>query len=213
MAVLPVITIQWVNGDDSGTINDQLGFTFLLYGYFIGNNPIFWQRILTNHRPLLCCYCLCYAVLLIFYNMVWLTADQDTSLLLRVFGSLILSVSRVIGVLTVLSLAYKYLNRSSKKLTYLNEAVYPYYIVHQSIIIVVASEISALSLGPIIEPIVVIFVTFFGCFLSFEIIKRAEFLRPLFGLKLAGNYSPRVQNILYVLSAIIIMPLALEIIF
>ncbi len=213
LAVLPLFLIQVLNSGDSEMTRKQLGFTCLIYGYIIGFNPIFWQRLMKNIGTLLISFCVCYITLIVFYNMVWLTSDEHTPRWLLSVGSLILSVNRILGVLTVLALASKYLNKNSKTLAYFSEAVYPYYIVHQTIIIIVGYELSGLSLGPVIEPLLVILITFVGCFLSFEIIKRVSILRPLFGLKLTGNYGAAFKRLQYLIAAAITTPLALSIMF
>lgn len=59
------------------------------------------------------------------------------------------------GVLALLGYAAVYLNRPGKKLAYLNDAVLPYYIVHQSFIVVLAFVLTY-QLGPVIEPLLVI---------------------------------------------------------
>ena len=50
IAVLPIFIIQLLDGDDT---RNKLGFTFLLYGYLIGWQATFWQRLRENTRPLL----------------------------------------------------------------------------------------------------------------------------------------------------------------
>jgi len=213
LAVLPVLVIQLLNNGDSESTRKQLGMLFLLYGYLIGFNAVFWQRLVDNVGVLLLCAFISHTVFLTFYNIVWLTSDENTPIWLLSIGSLILSVCRVFGVMLVLALASKHLNKNSKALAYLSEAVYPYYIMHQSIIIVVGYELSSLALGPIVEPILVVLMTVAGCLLSFELVRRVSILRPLFGLKLTASYNDKIKRVHYILAAVIITPLALSIVF
>ncbi|NQY34361.1 MAG: hypothetical protein HRT37_05200 [Alteromonadaceae bacterium] len=147
----------------------------------------------------------------IFYNFVWVTQDENTEQWLLTSGQLVYSLTRLTGVLTVLAFATKYLNHHSKKLTYLGDAVYPYYIVHQTIIIILGFELTQFSLGPIIEPILMIILTTVGCIASYELVKRIEIIRPFFGLKLQYAYNPKIKQLIYTLSALFIIPFAVEI--
>lgn len=75
------------------------------------------------------------------------------------------------------------LNRPFRWLPYAGEAVYPWYILHQSLIVPLAFALSALALGPWLEPLLVIAGTVAGCLLLHEyVIRRIAPLRPLFGL-------------------------------
>ena len=70
-----------------------------------------------------------------------------------------------------------------KWLPYATRAVFPWYILHQTIIVVAGYELSKLALGPIVEPLLVLGLTIGGCFVLYEfVIRRVRFLGPLFGV-------------------------------
>ena len=211
IAILPIFIIQVVWQGESDRY--PLGFTFLLYGYLIGWNRSFWQRLKFQFRPLAIIALVCYLLLVLAYNYIWLdviTGKVEADIWVLI--SLIIYASmRVIGALLLLSLAISFLNRSSKLLDYLNEAVFPFYILHQTIIVVVGFYLSSFGLGPVIEPILLLFIAIIGCFVGFEIIRRSNVLRPCFGLKVAGKYSPVVAKLGYYAALITIMPIAVEI--
>ncbi len=70
-----------------------------------------------------------------------------------------------------------------KWLPYATEAVYPWYILHQTITVVAGVYLSHLSLGPVVEPVMLLVATLGGCLVLHEfIIRRVTVLRPLFGL-------------------------------
>ena len=71
----------------------------------------------------------------------------------------------------------------SRALRYLREAVFPVYILHQTIIVVLAHNAQPLGLHPAIEGPLLVLVTFAMSFLGFELVQRMRWLRPLFGLK------------------------------
>lgn len=83
------------------------------------------------------------------------------------------------------------LDRPFRWLPYCTEAVFPWYVLHQTIIILLAFWLIPLHLGPVIEPVLVIGGTIVGCLLGNEVIRRLPLLRPLFGLK----YRPTRQRL------------------
>lgn len=213
LATFPLFVIQitW----DMEMVRYPLGFTLMIYGYLIGWNSVFWQRISQNIKPLLITGILCYCTFIAFYNLVWLNADntkQPENAAVLIIGMFNYSVLRVLGVLTVFAFAYKLLNVNSKRLSYFNDAVYPFYILHQTLILVFGYNLSKLHLGPIIEPISLILLTISACFICYEIIRRIDILRPCFGLKMNGNYSKKAKQIGYALALIIISPLGFKLV-
>jgi hypothetical protein len=209
LAATPIFIIQ-MSLDSS---RNALGFTFLLYGYLIGWDPVFWQRIKDNCKTLCITALVSYLSLIAFYNVVWLETDTHTNEFLLMVGQLIHGLNRVLCALAVMGLASRYLNKNSKQLSYLSSAVYPYYIVHQTIIIAAGFELSKYSLGIGLEATLVILITIAGCIASFELIRRVELLRVVFGVRLKNHYAPNIQKVGYITAALVIIPFALEILF
>ena len=121
------------------------------------------------------------------------------------------SLLRVVGLLTVIAFAAKFLNIKNKRLNYFNESVFPFYILHQTIIVVVGYNLSTLKLGPVIEPILLLLVTITCCFVGFEIIRRVDILRPCFGLKMNNHYPLFIRRFGYLLASSLIIPIAWKI--
>ncbi len=87
-------------------------------------------------------------------------------------------------ILAIFGFAAKYLNKANTKLTYANEAVYPFYILHQTILMIIGFYIKDLNLSFIIKFSMMIFGTFFVSWFLYEFfIRRWMIIRPLFGLK------------------------------
>lgn len=77
-----------------------------------------------------------------------------------------------------------YLDRPFRWLPYCTEAVYPWYLLHQSLIVALLFWLKPLHLGPWWEPLLVLTGTVAGCLLLHEgLIRRVGWLRPLFGLR------------------------------
>ncbi len=88
--------------------------------------------------------------------------------------------------------AHRHLNRDNAARAYLTEAVFPVYILHQSLIVMIAHLIKPAKLAPGPESVVLIVLTLTISFGVFEIVRRLALLRPLFGLgarRVDGSYS------------------------
>jgi hypothetical protein len=207
---LPVLAIQFILGVEGE--REAIGFTFLVYGYLIGWHKQIWQTIKQSRYQFLTASIICYALLLIGYHFVYLDENNSKVALFHFPFMLVYGLDRVLWMFTALGFGYKLLNHNSTKLNYLNQAVYPYYIVHQTVIIVCGYELSQFQLGGFIEPLVLILLTFCICAVAFEVIRNVGFLRPLFGLKMKTSTPAWALRLGYITSTILVIPIALEII-
>ncbi len=92
------------------------------------------------------------------------------------------------ALLSLLAWGHHALNRPWPGLAYATEAVYPWYILHQSLIVLAAYWLIPKGLGPLWEPLLVLTLTIAGCGLIHElVIRRTRWLRPLFGLPAAAT--------------------------
>lgn len=87
------------------------------------------------------------------------------------------------ALLAIFGWARTVLDRPFRWLPWAREAVYPWYILHQSLIVALAFWITPRDLGPVLEPLLVAACTVGSCLLLHEgLISRNRLLRPLFGL-------------------------------
>ena len=214
LPLVPLIVVSMVLPEDRGAI----GFVFMLYGYLIGWNVNLWEQIKRHFRTFLSIAVASYIAILFAYFIVWLNPMLKALWWAEWLG-LVALFNAWSGVLALLGFAAVYLNKSSAKLSYLNDAVLPYYILHQTFIVVLAFLLSPMQLGPVFEPLIIIVGTFTGCIVSYEIIRRVTLLRPLFGLKwhsgktVAATKLPTVfRRIRTALAYMLVLPLALKLI-
>lgn len=106
--------------------------------------------------------------------------DSGPAALARVAGRAVLAWAAILG---LLGMAQLHLHRDSGVRRYLTEAIFPYYIAHQTIIIVVGHYLKGASIGPTAEFAVILLATVVGCALTYEVGRRIHWLRPLLGLK------------------------------
>ena len=87
-----------------------------------------------------------------------------------------------LAIAAVLGFARRHLNRDNAARRYLTTAIFPVYILHQTVIVVVAHTLKPAHLYPPVEALLLVLVTAAGCFLGYEVIRRVRPLQPLFGL-------------------------------
>lgn len=209
LALIPIAIIQL--NVELDQVRYPIGFLFLCYGYLIGWNSDFWSKVKAKRRTLLTCFLINYLLFVSFYSLIFMGVDPALKDgLIGLAGMCCYALQRLLGLLMILGYAHQYLSKKSNKLGYFSEAVYPFYIVHQTIIVVAGSLITQFALGPILEPLALFAITISGCFVSYEVIRRSVILRPMFGLKQQKVFAPLMINIGYVVAAIIIIPLAYQ---
>ena len=93
------------------------------------------------------------------------------------------SVSSWSATVFLLSLAAKYLNSNSKFLAYSNEAVLPFYLFHQTVILIVGWFIVPLEMGVLAKFFFVMVISFPTILLLYEVfVRHINFMRFLFGM-------------------------------
>jgi len=161
--------------------NHAISFTMFLMGWFWAKSPAFWNAITKIWKTA--------AVLTLISIIVMAVAYENWELVLQ--NSFMLTAMQILRVsyawmmiITIFGLGQVYLNRPSKTLTYMTQAIFPWYILHQTLTIIIGYVLVTnfnFSLG--FESMLVIIGTIAGCALIHEfVIRRVRILRPLFGL-------------------------------
>jgi hypothetical protein len=88
-----------------------------------------------------------------------------------------------LSIVAVLGFAQRWLTRDSAVRRYLTNAVFAYYIVHQTAIIMIAHHLKDYDLPAWCEASVVIAGTLATCIVTYEAVRRVAPLRPFFGLR------------------------------
>ena len=160
-------------------------FTILVTGFFFAKSPAVWCAI-SRAWP----WALGLAVGLgaglsfIWANWeVWMAEDGVLvgwiwpARLARIWYAWLL-------IAAILGMGQCWLNRPGRALTYMTEAIFPWYILHQTLTVMAGYWLTRQGLGAWAEFAGVTLATIGGCFLLHElVIRRISWLRPLFGLK------------------------------
>lgn len=163
----------------------SLYFTMFLYGYWMGVDTGIWKELERLRRVSLA---LAVAVIAVFFALRVGAKGPPPGLLTDTLRVLYLWLT----VAAILGFAHRHLNRPWRWLRWASESVYPWYMLHQTLIIVGAVLLAPLALGPVIEPALLVALTIAGCWaLTDGLIRRVNLLHPLFGLKLRRPALPR----------------------
>lgn len=166
-------------------------FSVFVLGYAVAHQAAVWQQLQRLRWPMLAI-----AIVSICVELSLKAAGQylpvgEVPVALRdIPWGMIERAGRALymwsALLAIFGWGHRLLNRPMAWLPYATEAVYPWYVLHQSLIVVIAYWLVPMRLGPWWEPALVIAGTVLGCLLLHEfVIRRFALLRPLFGLKLA----------------------------
>ena len=154
-------------------------FTVFLYGWWLGTNEGVWNELARLRRRSLVSAIGLFA----FYIACALALPSEISDALEPFIWILRNLYIWWMLCAILGYARTYLNRPFRWLPWATEAVYPWYVLHQSLIVGIAFVLLPMHLGPIVEPALVLLGTVAGCALLHAIIRRSNLLRPLFGMK------------------------------
>ncbi len=149
----------------------------LILGIIFVRMPRCWQAFENIRLISLILAFASYGILLIKYN---LHTPLDT-----IPWDLVEMIIKWSWVATLIGYARKYLNFTNPPLKYLNGIVYPFFILHQSVTIIIGYHIIQWGLHWVIEFTLIAIGTYAVSILLIEIIiKRINVLRLVFGLKL-----------------------------
>jgi hypothetical protein len=158
------------------------GFCFLALGYLIHENANWWSSLVINRRLLLSMAIVTSLIFLSYYGLVWLGREEPLNAVGAVIEKLFVYTNRWFSLLAVCAYAATYLNKYHWSLHHWSKAVYPSYIVHQSIIIAACFYLTPYKLGATMEVMVVILATVIGCVCTYFIARNVGFLGELVGV-------------------------------
>ena len=151
-----------------------LGLVAFLFGYlFVYSGSAFWKTVLHWRLVTLALSAGLFLVRYFVYDL------ESPDYLMAVESNL--------WIYTVLGFGYKYLNRPSRALSYLTRAAYPVYIIHMVFLYLASAYIVPLEISASLKLILIIALTFTGCYAAYELLIRRI---PLAGLLLGLNTKP-----------------------
>lgn len=99
------------------------------------------------------------------------------------------------ALLAMLAFAQKYLNRGGKALNYLSQAAFPVYILHQSLMMVIAYFVLQWNVGITVQFLAIAFSTLAASLLLFEACRHVPPLRIVLGIKAGKTPAPKPVSV------------------
>ena len=160
--------------------NHALSFSVFLFGFLIAKSEPVKQDFIRLRWPALGLAIVGYAA---FAGLGWVYRDGPEPGWVEPVQQVGYVLDQWCAIAAVLGFGARHLTRGGPVLTYLTLGVFPFYIVHQTVIVVAAHHLARLGLPQGLEALILIVATFAACFATYEVVRRIGVLRPLFGLK------------------------------
>jgi len=152
-------------------------------GYLIARDDGAWDWLASRRWAMLALALAAYGVFLAY--ALHFSTDNPPAESLRAAVRVVYALLQWSAILATLGWARHLLaaRRDTRARAYLTDAVFCYYIVHQTAIIIAAHAMRPLGLAPAVEGPLLIAITVATCAVSYEIARRVPLLRPLFGIR------------------------------
>lgn len=191
LAALPLIGAHlWlapISRNPNGLIGDWFGLiyygTLLLYGALLFRSATLLDALLRARWVALAIGVAAFALLdHLFFGGVRPTLAPDD----RPLYALLSGINTLAWLLAILGFARRHLTKRPAFLARATEAVYPFYILHQTITVIAVYWLVRMDLPVAAKFAFAAFITFAVTWLLYEfVVRRVSVLRPLFGLKVA----------------------------
>jgi len=162
---------------------------FFIYGYLIASDLNF-KETLERHRKIALVMGVITSTLLmqlLYFYSLGPSFTYILSAILRPFSSWLLLVA-------ILGFGSKYLSFNNRVLKYANEAVLPFYILHQTVIVTIGFYIASWNASVIVKYFILSTLSFVVIVSIYDLlIKRNNWLRFLFGMRLKKRLPEHVR--------------------
>jgi len=180
MFLMPLFEVTHALTDD--WYNHAVSFPAFLLGFGLAKSETLRERLISARWLALVLAVVCWAAWAT-YAWIYRADDANPVEALRLVMRCVYSIDQWCAIAAILGFGAKHLNRDAPVLRYLTLAVFPLYIVHQTLIVVIAHHLARLNLPQGLEAAILILATFAGCFATYEVVRRIPGVRWLFGLK------------------------------
>lgn len=155
-------------------------FTMFVYGWWLASSDGIWCELARLRRVSLR---VGLAVFALYYGLAEITPDYPPFSMVALIWVL-RNFYIWLALAAILGWGHEMLNRPFPWLDFANDAVYPWYMLHQSVIVGLAFWVVPLRLGAVLEPLVMLLATVVLCWLlHVGVIGRIAFLRASFDMK------------------------------
>lgn len=159
-----------------------LYFAVFLFGFAIAKHQPFFDRCVKLRWIGLAIALTSWAALVVYYAAH--PEGVEPAEWLRAIMRGVRELQAWCAIVAAIGFAHKHLrNADGPVRRVLTQAIFPFYIVHQTIIVVAAHHLDALAWPLWLEALVLIGATALGCWLFYDLARRVPLLRPWAGLR------------------------------
>ena len=178
-------------------------FSVFIAGYLFALQGNWWPKVVVWRRGFLLAGLFGYSLIIADRNGAFdsLPDSFGESITGRLIIGVVLALNHWGWILALIGYAGRYLNRRTNTLDkngsllhYCNNAILPWYMLHQTLIIVFAVWLKPLALPVGVEATLLIILTCTGCWAGYELVKRFWLSRWLFGLKVKITRQDKVPH-------------------
>ncbi len=175
------ITLREAWPTDQNLIADWANFTYhlclFLSGFLVGSLKTAWHSIRQQRR----------LYMVVAVSLILILTARNNDFIFHIEYTLywaLKSVATLSCVLALCGYAHQYLNFNNRFLKYANEGIYPFYILHQTVELVIGYRVIQWDMGITGKFLIITAATFVISMLIYEfLIRRWNPVRPFFGLK------------------------------
>ena len=162
--------------------NHAQSFYLFLLGAMLAAQSGFWANVEKLRWVSLGLWLASWAAIVCYYSIPEAQAASPAVAQWKPVMRLVYCLCQWVPIMAVCGFGHRHLAFDSAKRRYLTEAVFPVYILHQTLIVTMAHSFKPLKLAPATEGLILVVLTFCISFGVFELVRRIGVLRPLFGL-------------------------------
>lgn len=152
-------------------------------GFAVAQVEPFWAAVRRLRWPALVIAVVTYAFIAWYFGFADFGESNPPPTALRDLQRVAWATNQWSTLVAILGFGQVLRGANSRALRYLVPAVLPVYILHQTVIVVLAHNLKPLQLLPALEGLLLVAATFTLCFAGFEVVRRLDWIRPLFGMK------------------------------
>lgn len=158
--------------------------TLFVLGAMLGRAGVTWPHMDAMRWPALAAATACWAALIVYFSLPESVTLDSAAHHWRLAMRMVYALCAWSAMVAAIGFAHRHLNADSAQRHYLSQAVFPVYIVHQTLIVALAHLIKPAKIAPAAEGLVLTVLTVCLSFAMFELVRRVALLRPVFGLAL-----------------------------
>lgn len=160
-------------------------FLVMVVGAVIILQPKLWEALeRTRYVSMLVALCMYSLIIADRHDILGPVGDWMTEFWwFRVMVGYIVVLNHWAWLAAILGFGKRYLNKPMAWVKYLNSGVLPYYMMHQTLIVVAAYTLHSIGFPVGVQFVLILLFTLLGCALTYELAKRNVVTRVLFGVK------------------------------